>query len=75
MDEWIKKALQEKMLHDVDGIAFCSHQQRNGQDTGKLVSDVKKLIAEHNMSVSEAKGFFEYMKLVIDSEAYLPKEK
>lgn len=72
MNELLEKAIKEKMLQDIDGTAFYIFQHRNGQDTGKLVSDVKSLIAEHNLSVSEAKGFLEYMKLVINSVAHLP---
>lgn len=75
MQEWIEKAVREKMLQDVDGTAFYIYRHRNGQETDELVSDVKKLIEKHNLSVSEAKGFLEYMKLVIDSVAYLPQEK
>lgn len=75
MQEWLEKVIKEKMLQDIDGTAFYIHQHRNGQDTAELVLDVRKLIAEHNLSVSEAKGFLDYMKLVIDSVAYLPQEK
>ena len=75
MQEWIEKALQEKMLQDIDGTAFYIHRYRNGQKTAELVHSVKNLIAENSLSVSESKGFLEYMKLVIDSKAYLPQEK
>lgn len=75
MGELLEKAIKEKMLQDINTTAFYIHQHRNGQDIGKLVSDVKNLISEHNLPVSEAKGFLEYMKLVIDSNAYLPQEK
>lgn len=75
MQEWIEKAIKEKMLQDVDGTAFYIHRHRNGQKIDELTHGVKNLIAEHNLSVSEAKGFLEYMKLVIDLTAYLPREK
>lgn len=75
MQEWIEKAIREKMLQDIDGTNFYIRRHRNGQETGKLVSDVKNLIAESNLSVSEAKGFLEYMKIVIDSEASLQQMK
>lgn len=66
---------EKKMLQDVDGTEFYIHRYRNGQKTDELAHGVKNLIAEHNLSVSEAKGFLEYMKMVIDSVAYLPQEK
>lgn len=75
MNELLEKALIESLCKSVDGTKFYIHRHRNGQDVDMLAKDVKKLIAEHNMSVSEAKGFLEYMKLVIDSKAYLPQEK
>lgn len=75
MQEWIEKAIKEKMLQDVDGTAFYIHRHRNGQKTDELAHSVKNLIAEQGLSVSEAKGFLEYMKLVIDLTAYLPQEK
>ena len=75
MQELIEKAIREKMLSDIDGTNFYIRQHRNGQDVGKLASDVKNLIAENELSVSEAKGFLEYMKIVIDSEASLQQMK
>lgn len=75
MQEWLEKAIRENMLQDVDGTAFYIHRHRNGQKTDELAHSVKNLIAEQGLSVSEAKGFLEYMKFVIDSTAYLPQEK
>lgn len=75
MQEWLEKAIKERMLQDIDGTAFYIHRHRSGQKTDELAYGVKNLIAEHNLSASEAKGFLEYMKVVIDSEAYLPQEK
>ncbi|MCI8378649.1 MAG: hypothetical protein HFH72_09045 [Lachnospiraceae bacterium] len=75
MGELLEKAIREKMLQDIDGTAFYIHRHRNGQKTDELAHSVKNLIAEYNLSVSEAKGFLEHMKLVIDSGAYLPQEK
>lgn len=75
MEEWIEKAIQEKMLQDIDGTAFYIRRHRNGQKTDELAHSVKNLIAEHGLSVSEAKGFLEYMKIVIDSCSYTPVQK
>lgn len=75
MQEWLEKATREKMLQDIDGTAFYIHRRRNGQKTDELAYNVKNLIAEHGLSVSEAKGFLEYMKIVIDSCSYTPVQK
>lgn len=75
MQEWIEKAIREKMLQDIDGTAFYIHRHRNRQKTDELAHRVKNLIAENNLSVSEAKGFLEYMKIVIDSCSYTPVQK
>lgn len=60
MEELLEKAIREKMLQDIDGTAFYIHQHRNGKKIDELAHSVKNLIAEHNLSVSEAKGFLEY---------------
>lgn len=75
MAELLEKAIREKMLQDIDGTAFYIHRYRNGQKTDELAHSVKNLIAEHNLSVSEAKGFLEYMKIVIDGCSCLPIQK
>lgn len=75
MEEWIEKAIKEKMLQDIDGTAFYIHRHRNGQKTDELVYNVKNLISERGLSVSEAKGFLEYMKIVISSCSYTPVQK
>lgn len=75
MEELIEKAVKDKVLQDIDGTAFYIHRHRNGQKTDELAYAVKNLIAENDLSASEAKGFLEYMKLIIDSCSYLPKTK
>nr|DAL89391.1 MAG TPA: hypothetical protein [Caudoviricetes sp.] len=75
MEELIEKAVKDKMLQDIDGTAFYIHRHRNGQKTDELAYAVKNLIAEHGLSVSEAKGFLEYMEIVIDSCSYTPVQK
>lgn len=34
-----------------------------------------QLISEYNLSATAAKGFLEYMKLVIDGCSYIPKKE
>lgn len=71
----IEKAIREEMAKDVDGTRFFVRWNRGGQDTTDLIKEVKESISKCGLSASEAKGFLEYMKLVIDSAAYLPQKK
>lgn len=75
MEELLKEAVEKKMMQDIDGVAFYIYQRRNGQDANRLVLDAKNLIVEHNLSVSEAKGFLEYMKVIVDSVGSLHHTK
>lgn len=75
MEELIEKIVKEKMLQDIDGAMFYAYRHRNRQAVSKLVSDVKELIAYHGLSVSEAKGFLEYMKIIVDSAGSLQIQK
>ena len=75
MSELIEKALREQMCKDVDGATYYTIKHRNRQELANLEKEVKELIAEHNLSASEAKGFLEYMKFIVDANSYLPKKK
>lgn len=71
MDKTLEDLLQER-LSDIDGHAFLVYRSReNGQATNDLVKKVENTIVEKNLSVSEAKGFLEYMKLVIESHSHV----
>lgn len=69
------KALKETMCKDIDGANFFFKYHRNGQEIDKLTKDVLNLIVEHSMTVSEIKGFLEYMKIIVDNRSYLPQRK
>lgn len=45
------------------------------QDICDLTSSVKEAIEKSDLSVSEAKGFLEYMKIVIDCCSYTRFQK
>ena len=75
MDELIEKSLREQLCKDVDGATYYTLKHRNRQTLANLEKEVKELIAERNLSVSEAKGFLEYMKFIVDANSYLPKTK
>lgn len=69
----MEKALMEHMCKDIDGISFYLLYRRGGKNVQKLIGDVKEVISEHELTVSEIKGFLEFMKIVADSNSYLPK--
>lgn len=75
MADFIKTAIQNEMTKTIEGSCFYVRFHRNGQDTGELIADTKALIAQHNLSVLEAKGFLDYMKLVIEDCSCIPQEK
>jgi hypothetical protein len=62
----VEKATLEYMSEDVQRAEFYEYLCKNGQAATGLVAEVKKIISEHNLSVSQAKGFLDYMKLVIE---------
>lgn len=72
MNGLLETAIREHMCKDVDGANFYVNRYRNGQDTTNLIKDVKQIIHKYDLSASEAKGFLEYMKLVIDDCSYIP---
>ena len=75
MSYLVKEAIQNEMTKTIEGSCFYERLHRNGRDMGNLISDTKSLIAQHNLSVLEAKGFLEYMKLVIEGCSCIPQEK
>lgn len=75
MAEVTRKAIQNKMTKTIEGSCFYERLHCNGQDISKLIADTKALIAQHNLSVLEAKGFLDYMKLVIEDCSCIPQEK
>lgn len=75
MAEVTREAIRNEMTKTAEGICFYERLHCNGQDTSELIADTKALIAQHNLSVLEAKGFLDYMKLVIESCSCIPQEK
>ena len=70
MADFIRTAIQNEMTKTIEGSCFYVKLYRNGQDMSNLISDTKALIAQHNLSVSEAKGFLDYMKIILDNSSY-----
>ena len=68
------KCIQEK-LSDFDGTSFLVRLYLKRQAMNELVDEVESAISKHDLTASEAKGFLEYMKIVIDSHSHIPKKK
>lgn len=67
--------LNKKLGNDIDGANFMAFMRGNGQECAEIASDVKKILAKHNLSVSQIKGFLEYMKINVESYSYLHSPK
>ena len=70
----LRKCIQEK-LSDLDGTSFLIRLYSNGKAMNGLVDEVASAISKHDLTASEAKGFLEYMKIVIDSHSHIQKKK
>lgn len=75
MAEVTRKAIQNEMTKTIEGSCFYEKLHYNGQDISELIADTKALIAQHNLSVLEAKGFLDYMKIIVSASSYIPCEK
>lgn len=75
MSDFIENAVRDELTTTVDGSAFYEKLRKNGQAICDLTSSVKEAIEKSDLSVSEAKGFLEYMKIVIDCCSYTRFQK
>lgn len=75
MDDFIKDALKNEMLKTTDGTIFFATLCQNRRAIDCLANSAKELIAQYGLSASEAKGFLDYMKIVIDASSYLSPKK
>lgn len=75
MADFVRTAIQDEITKTIEGSCFYVRLHRNGQDIGELIADTKALIAQHNLSVLEAKGFLDYMKIILDNSSYLQIQK
>jgi hypothetical protein len=75
MDDFIENALKNEMLKTTDGTIFFATLCQNRRAIDCLANSTKELIAQYGLSASEAKGFLDYMKIVIDASSYLSPKK
>lgn len=74
MQDIQRNAIKEK-LNTYEGQAFLSYYNRNGQCVNELAQIVKEAMSEQHLSVTVAKGFLEYMKLVIEDCSHIQIQK
>ena len=61
------KDIVNKMLSEsLDGQRYLCYRRSHPQDTARLAEGVLGMVAQHEMFVSAAKGFFDYMKTVVE---------
>lgn len=70
-----EKEIISKRLSDYESQMFLIHLYNNFQKDDELIKQVMTTIASHNLSVTEAIGFLEYMKVRVRNSSYLPLEK
>lgn len=75
MDDFIENALKNEMLKTTDGTIFFATLCQNRRAIDCLANSIKELITQYGLSASEAKGFLDYMKIVIDASSYLSPKK
>lgn len=74
MQEELEEYLSQK-LSSREGQRYLEFRRRNGQKADDLYKKVKDEIAECHLSVTEAKGFLDFMKLVVEEASYIPIKK
>lgn len=64
------KEMTDRMLSEsLDGKMYLLHRCNHPQETARLSKEVLEMVAKHEMSVSAAKGFFDYMKIVVEKRS------
>lgn len=74
MQEELEEYLSQK-LSSREGQRYLEFRRRNGQKADDLYKKVRDEIAECHLSVTEAKGFLDFMKLVVEESSYIPIKK
>lgn len=70
LEEYLSQKLSSR-----EGQRYLEFRRRNGQKADDLYKKVKDEIAECHLSVTEAKGFLDFMKLVVEEASYIPIKK
>lgn len=70
-----EELVNEQIAATYEGGTYLFIRQRDGQKMKNLEKAVKELIAENDLTATQAKGFLEYMKIIVDGCSCLPKQK
>ena len=70
-----EELVNEQIAATYEGGTYLFIRQRDGQKMKNLEKAVKELIAENALTATQAKGFLEYMKIIVDGCSRLPKQK
>ena len=70
-----EKLVNERIAATYEGKSYILLKKCNGQKMNNLEKAVKELIAENDLTVTQAKGFLRYMRILIEECSCLPKEK
>ena len=70
-----EELVKEQIAATYEGGTYLFIRQRDGQKMKNLEKAVKELIAENDLTATQAKGFLEYMKIIVDGCSRLPKQK
>lgn len=74
MQEELEEYLSQK-LSSREGQRYLEFRRKNGQKADDLYKKVRDEIAGCHLSVTEAKGFLDFMKLVVEESSYIPIKK
>lgn len=70
MDDMERKMLSESL----DSERFLCHRHSHPQETIDLTEKILEMVEDHKMSVSAARGFFDYMKAVVGKRSRVMKK-
>ncbi len=62
----LNDAVNEMLSQSIDGQRYLCHRRTYPRETAQLADEVRKLVSQSGMSVSEARGFFDYMKVAVE---------
>lgn len=65
----LNDAINETLSKSIDGQRYLCHLRMHSREIYQLADEVRKLVSQSGMSVSEARGFFDFMKIIIDKHS------
>lgn len=75
MNEKLKELAVKELQSTYEGLSFLKYQHENGQNMCDLQRKIMDVLQGSNLTVSVAKGFLDYLKIVVESSSTLQSEK